>query len=322
MEEEKMSKPIWLAPVFLALLLGISACNMPSNATTPTPTQGADAVLTAAAQTVEANLTQAAILNPPTLPVIPSSTTVPPTITLGASSTNAPPAATATQDCDKADFVSDVTIPDGTVLSPNESFTKTWRLKNAGTCSWTPSYAVVFSNGDSMSGPATQALSGNINPGQTVDISVNLKAPASAGDYRGYWKLRNTAGVLFATFYVDIKVSGSSAFAVTNVTTTVNPSNYSGPCTTSGGYRIDFAFSADITTNGAGTVTYKWERSDNASAAEQSLTFASAGTKTVTTTWSRWFNPGDSATGWERIYINNPNHQAFPAANFSVTCDP
>jgi hypothetical protein len=155
-----------------------------------------------------------------------------------------------------------------------------------------------------------------------MDISVNLQAPATAGDYTGYWKLRNAAGVTFATFYVTIKVGGGGPFAVTGVTTTVNPASYSGPCTDAGGKRIDFAFSADITTNAAGTVTYKWERSDSASASEESLTFASAGTKTVTSTWSRWFNPGDNATGWKRIYINNPNHQTFSNASFTVTCDP
>ena len=316
-----MSKTFRLVSILLALALGISACNLPTSVTS-TPTPGAEALLTAAAQTVEANLTQAAVLNPPTIPVIPTSTSAAPTVTLAASATSGPPAATATQECDNADFVDDITIPDGTVLDPNETFTKTWRLKNSGTCSWTPSYAVVFSNGDSMNGPATQALTGNINPGQTMDISVNLTAPATAGTYRGYWKLRNAAGALFATFYVDIKVSSATAFAVSGVTTTVNPANYSGPCTDPGGKRIDFAFSADITTNAAGTVTYRWERSDNASGSEQSLTYTSAGTKTVTTTWSRWFNPGDNATGWERIYVNNPNHQAFSEANFSVTCDP
>ena len=126
-----MSKLARLVSITLFLALVLSACNLPS---TTQETEGADAVLTAAAQTVEANLTQAAILNPPTVPVIPTSTTAPPTVTLAAP-TNTKPVATATQNCDDADFVTDVTIPDGTTLSPNEDFTKTWRLKNAGTCS-------------------------------------------------------------------------------------------------------------------------------------------------------------------------------------------
>ncbi|HEY6074680.1 MAG TPA: NBR1-Ig-like domain-containing protein, partial [Anaerolineales bacterium] len=85
-------------------------------------------------------------------------------------------------------FVADVTIPDGTTMTPGQTFTKTWRLRNAGTCAWTTSYAIVFSNGNSMNGPTTQALAGAVNPGQTVDISVNLTAPSAVGDYTGNWK--------------------------------------------------------------------------------------------------------------------------------------
>ena len=197
-----MSKIARLVSFATILMLVMSGCNLPSNAT---PTQGADAVLTAAAQTVEANQTQAAILNPPTIP--PTQTLGFPTSTLAVATTSAPPTnPPPTQSCDLMQFIEDVTIPDGTILKPNEAFTKTWRLKNVGTCSWTAAYAIVFSSGDAMSGPATQALAGNVNPGQTVDVSIDLKAPATDGDYRSFWKLRNAAGVLFAQFYVDIKV--------------------------------------------------------------------------------------------------------------------
>ena len=218
-----------------------------------------------------------------------------------------PPAATATQDCDDADFVTDVTIPDGTTLSPNETFTKTWRLKNVGTCTWTPSYTVVFSSGDSMSGPATQALTGNVNPGQTVDISVDLKAPSTAGNYKGYWKLQNGAGVLFATFYVDIKVSGSAAFAVTGVsytTTTWDDASHT-DCP---------KVVAEITTNAAGTVTYKWTRSDGASSSTQSLVFGSAGTQSVEYEWALG-SGAPAGTYWVGIYIDDPNHQDFGHVN-------
>jgi len=37
---------------------------------------------------------------------------------------------------DSAKFVLDVTIPDNSVISSNTAFTKTWRLKNTGTCTW------------------------------------------------------------------------------------------------------------------------------------------------------------------------------------------
>jgi hypothetical protein len=289
----------------LVFMLVLSACNLPGSTQEPEK-PSAEVVLTAAAQTVEANLTQSALQNTATSPppAVPTSTTAPPTVTLAvASSTSNAPAASATSDCDDADFITDVTIPDGTVLDPNENFTKTWRLKNIGTCSWTPSYAVVFDGGNAMGGPATQAMTGNVNPGQEVDISVNLKAPASNGDYQGYWKLRNAAGVTFSTFYVDIKVGGGGPFAVTSVDMSV-----SGGC---GNFQIQ----ADIKTNGAGSVTYKWIRSDGATDTNvhPDVVFDSAGTKSVTTSWSTTA----SGSKWMDIYIDQPNHQQFGRANFS-----
>ena len=139
--------------------------------------------------------------------------------------------------CDRASFVTDVTIPDGEELAPNESFTKTWRLKNNGSCTWTSSYALIFDSGDSMSGPASQQLtSGTVAPGETMDISVNLKAPSSPGTYKGFWKLRNGSGINFGigtggttSFWVEIEV-------VPNSTTITIPfvSGESGEVTDSG----------------------------------------------------------------------------------------
>jgi len=306
-EVQIMTKTFRLVSTILFLALVLSACNLPGSTQEP-ERPSAEVVLTAAAQTVEAKLTQAPVQNTATPQVVlPTSTIAAPTVTLAISPTTSSGGGvlpTATSDCDDAEFVSDVTIPDGTVLDPNETFTKTWRLRNSGTCSWTPSYAIVFSNGDSMGGPATQALTGNVNPGQTMDISVSLKAPATNGDYIGYWKLRNAAGNTFATFYVDIKVgSGSGVFAVTSVDLSV-----SGGC---GNFQIE----ADIKTNGAGTVTYKWIRSDGATdnASHPDLVFNSAGTKTVTTSWATTAS-GDK---WMDIYIDQPNHQQFGRATFS-----
>src|SRR5690606_15189824 len=75
---------------------------------------------------------------------------------------------------DLATFVQDVTIPDGTVVRPGQAFTKTWRLRNDGTCTWTTAYAIVFTGGNAMGGPAAQALPVSVAPGGSVDISINL----------------------------------------------------------------------------------------------------------------------------------------------------
>jgi len=97
-------------------------------------------------------------------------------------------------------------------------FTKTWRLKNIGNCTWTRDYALVFSGGDQMSGSAVVSLTGEVPPGATVDVSVNLTAPATEGSYTGYWKLRNASGVFFGwgddknqSFSVRIRVDLSDS---------------------------------------------------------------------------------------------------------------
>ncbi len=201
-----MRKRNRLFTLFILVTILLGACNLPRGESEE------DASNTAAAQTVQAFLTTT--VGPavtPTLtltPIFPgpaTSTTIPVTI---------PPAATATSNCNVMQFVADVTIPDGTVVTPNQTFTKTWRVKNVGTCTWGTSYAIVFANGNSMNGPSSQALTGNVGPGQTLDISINLTAPGTPGDYTGYWKLRDSSGVLFSSFYVQVKVQAAATNTV------------------------------------------------------------------------------------------------------------
>ncbi|HEX2995543.1 MAG TPA: NBR1-Ig-like domain-containing protein, partial [Anaerolineales bacterium] len=117
--------------------------------------------------------------------------------------------------CDKAQFVSDVSIPDGTVMAPGATFTKTWRLKNVGQCAWSTSYLRVFASGEKMGAASSAAFPKDVAVGQTVDISINMTAPSAAGSYRGYWMFKNANGQLFGIgpqankpWWVDIRVSG------------------------------------------------------------------------------------------------------------------
>ena len=83
-----------------------------------------------------------------------------------------------------------------------------------------------------MGGPADPAvIPATVAPGQIVKISVNLTAPASAATYRGYWKFRNSSGVPFGigtggtkSFWVEIKVAGSTATPSTATPITPGPS--------------------------------------------------------------------------------------------------
>ena len=167
--------------------------------------------------TVQAMVTQtmyAMTQNAPAqAPVQPTATALPATST-PVPVTNTPlPTATKVSYCDWVTFVKDITIPDGTKLSFGETFTKTWRLQNRGTCTWTPDYMLVFVSGDQMGGTSAVRLSTYVAPGQTVDVSVTLTAPDKRRSYIGYWMLRNPSGVIFGfgdnankAFYVDIDV--------------------------------------------------------------------------------------------------------------------
>lgn len=209
--------------IFLVLLLAASvllgACKSKDGKAT---VSGLDAVFTSAAQTMEVQLTETdrpaatqplptnfpitplpALLDTPT----PKSVVTPggPTITPG--DTN----------CDAVEFISDVSIPDDSEIDAGASFTKIWRLKNIGTCTWTTAYNLVFIEGERMEAPWVVPLSNEVAPGATIDISVALTAPAKSGTYRGDFKLRNANNAVFGLgelndpFWVQIKVKGSSA---------------------------------------------------------------------------------------------------------------
>ena len=209
-----------------------AACTMPLVAQ---PTTAPDTANTLAAQTISAMLTQpsgatavpgGATAVPGGATAVPGSpaTQAPQNATLRPSSTPLPtattisiPTATSTPACDRASFISDLTVADGTSIPVGTEFVKSWRLRNEGVCTWTPDYAIVFDKGEAMGAPASQKLGQSVAPGQTIDISVTLRAPGIPADYRGDWKLRNAAGVLFGLganssghFYVVIKAIPST----------------------------------------------------------------------------------------------------------------
>ena len=198
-----------LVAVELLLIGGLlAACNFPGRQ----PEQ--DNRATAAAETVAAELTRAAIAES-TLPAAEPSQTPPAPL---ATATEVPlPSASPTADCtDRAAFVQDVTVPDDTNVPAGESFDKTWRLRNDGTCTWNSDYDAVFDSGNIMAGPPSSPLAGNVPPGGTVDLTVSLTAPNSDGTHRGNWKLRNANGVVFGLgaggdvpFFVQIVVGAT-----------------------------------------------------------------------------------------------------------------
>jgi ABC-type amino acid transport substrate-binding protein/putative hemolysin len=101
----------------------------------------------------------------------------------------------------------DLTIPDGTIMQPGQTFEKRWRITNAGTCPWTTAYAFVFANkgnGASMGGqnaPITAA----VPVGGSYDASVVMVAPTAPGTYMSYWQMQDAKGVPFGK-QVSVKI--------------------------------------------------------------------------------------------------------------------
>jgi hypothetical protein len=108
--------------------------------------------------------------------------------------------------CENSTYIGDVTIPDGTVFAPGETFVKKWTLKNTGFCMWKPAYALKFFDGNSMSGESTE-IGRAIASGDQANIEVALTAPATEGTYTGYWIMADEFGYTFGMpIYVQIVV--------------------------------------------------------------------------------------------------------------------
>jgi hypothetical protein len=114
--------------------------------------------------------------------------------------------------------VADVTIPDGTAIAPGAQFVKTWKVKNNGTCAFSGTLSFV-GKGNQMGGASPVTLP-KIDPGQQIDISVNLTAPAQAGDYQGTWQPRTSDGTAMENLTVQIKVQANAPAPIAAVTAT------------------------------------------------------------------------------------------------------
>jgi hypothetical protein len=120
----------------------------------------------------------------------------------------------------------DITIPDDSQITAGNSFIKTWKLVNTGSCTWTTSYSANFFYGERMGAPESVPLEANVLPAQSVEISIEMIAPSSPGTYQGNWKLMNPAGELFG-----IGPNGDLPFWV-RIVVPENPSNTATPSAT------------------------------------------------------------------------------------------
>jgi hypothetical protein len=276
--------------------IGCAQADTPFETTIPLDTAG----LSAGTYTVAANGASAAF----TLPV--ESAAPSPTASVVPTSSPAPTAAPISGGCtDTAMFVADVTIPDNSVIAPNTPFTKTWRLKNTGSCTWDNSYLVYYISGTTMSqSPAYLILQPGqtVAPGQVVDVSVGMTSPVENGNYQSYWGLKKENGAFIPvqggangnSFYVKMRVTaGTGDGNITGESIGIVLEQGSGAaCTPNSTYFVD----AHITADGPTTATYEINSTagqipagyfqivnDNGlyPQVDGSVTFDQAGTKTI-----------------------------------------
>ncbi len=207
-----------LYTLIVALTLGViaGACG-PSSADT-TPTVHPDMIRTEAVATFGAELTQTALAMPTETPTPTQTPTPTATATAEASSTPnllATSASLPTSSCFGMAFVADVTIPDNTSMTPGQAFTKTWRVRNNGTCTWEVGFKLNFIGGNAM-GASSVALTKAVAPGADTEISVPMTAPSANGSARGNWRMSTATGTYFGDeIYVLIVVGGSTATSTT-----------------------------------------------------------------------------------------------------------
>jgi hypothetical protein len=172
------------------------------------PAAIAAAVSTQLASLPTATVTLSATPETPTATPSPTVITIVPTQTITSTPPYPYPYITWTPStCDYSAFLADLDIVDYSKIPPGTAFTKTWRIKNIGTCTWTTQYRFQYISGNPM-GADTIYLPRAVPPGETIDLSLQMTAPDIEEDYSNFWRLRNTAGEIFGTtFYVAIEVS-------------------------------------------------------------------------------------------------------------------
>jgi hypothetical protein len=299
--------------VALALFLG--ACGAEA------PTPDASAIATSAVQTVEARYTEQAELEQPTptLTLAPVVALPEPTATFQPSPTAVVSAGGEETACYFAQFIGDISVPDGTIMLPGTTFTKTWQIKNIGSCPWDTSHRLYLQSGDAMTTTTSIPLPQAVLPGQTINLSVPMTAPEAEGVYTGFWRIATPYGGSFgvnandASMSVKVTVAKKpdDAFAVTDVFYSLVREPAQG-CKDGG---AKYHVTATVVTNGPGTVRYLWYQHpyDGGIREGGRLTFTQAGRQTISWTWNLKADAVQDPS-FERkvsLYITEPNDREF-----------
>ncbi len=208
-------------PILISIIVAssalITACYKPTDST---PTLSLEQIQTQAVGTFAAGLTQTEAALPSLTPTLTETATITPSSTPQASSTSA---LIPTNSCYSLMFLKDVTVPDNTNMNPGQTFTKTWRVRNNGSCTWEQGYKLTLVSGNALGG-ATLSLSKAVNPDSDIELSIAMTAPNAAGSYTGNWRMSTDSGVYFGDgMYVMITVGESPTATKTSAPASLTP---------------------------------------------------------------------------------------------------
>lgn len=319
----------------LAGMLLLASCKIPAPLTAEPTKADPNALFTAAAQTAEARradllltpgpeqqLATALALTPSATASEPPTPTGPVVATVELPTTSGPAGPE-----DQAEFVQDVSVPDGTYFLPNERFSKIWRLKNIGTSTWTTEYALVYVSGHLLSGSPVVPMPKEVPPGETVDIAVDLVAPLEPGIFQSNWKLRNAQGQIFGAgptsdpIWLIIAVADGMPTAtsqatgvITSLSLRLDKPEFFGACPHS------FIVTAEFILSQAASLTYLLEAGNDSGASIKLPPPATrnleAGTHTVV--FDLVFP--SSLKGWIRLRITAPENLTSNQVNLNLVC--
>jgi hypothetical protein len=301
---------ILVLPVCVALL--VTACAPAA--------QNESAIATSVAQTLQAMPTEVPPLPTGTLdPALPAQ----PTLTQASTPTSEPTLVSAPSDpdCLHAELLGEFP-PDGTVFKPDTSFSKSWTIKNVGTCTWDASYQIVFWSGELMGGSTYYNMPEVVLPGDDITITIFLMSPSAEGFHTGYWRLKSPWNAVFGVgqysqaFYAEVQVDRRPAqeYGILSVTYNIVRDPAEG-CPAN----VRYTVYATITTNGPFDFAYYWEQKDGNESAVKYMFFEAAGSKTVDRTWmvGRGDSPNDR---WMQIVVVEPELHAYDKAVFENEC--
>ena len=310
-------KTIWLpALIILTLLLGAcgsSASNESAIATSVALTVQAQNRLTATAAAPRSNPSA----------TLPANITVVPTLTNIVTPSNAGDASGSPYAaCTKASFIGE-NYPDGSIFRPEESFYKTWQIRNDSTCTWDTSYKIVFWDGDVLGGAYVYNFPQSATPGMVFDIPLYLTLPAEAGSYTGKWMFQTPDGIPFGVgeysvpLSVDVIVSTDKKpdYGITDITYRIERVPAAG-CATNVFYYIY----ATISVSGPiEELVLVWDHSDGGRSKKVTLTFEAAGSQEIMDGWSFHLGatPGDK---WFMLSQLSPEQITYDKQKFSYLC--